>query len=529
MKKIFLLLLLAAPLNIFALDQDTAFRAMKNEMARNKTSLQMKNFPAPYFISYHLQDDVKTTVLASLGALIADASTAQKLVYVNMRAGGSKFDNTGFGNPRPAAWLAGDGYASIRSALWLASDDAYSNALEMLSRKAAYKQQRNITDAQPDFSKSPVVNLAEPRNEEVFDRAYFADAARQMSAAGKDFKELKKFVVTITFLNRQKYYVDSEGSSYYQNPVAVDVDIVASLQTKDGYDIDKETDTVYAAVKDVPPSDELIKKARDFAARTAAFYSAKKAESYIGPVLLEGVSAAAFFDDMFVDKIQNTKPYWKDNDGDDPAVGYLIKLFGLRVFSPNFNVYDDPGARDFKGKALSGFYRVDDEGVLAKFVNLVTLGKLTGLLTTRSLIKGQTSSSGHARGSFLNVPRETVSNLVFEPVKTTADMKKALMDECKKLGLEYCIKVNSYLGDESNGYKVYTKDGREEPVYGMKTDITTRSLRDIIYAGDDIKAYNVTPNFRPAYSVIAPSVIVTEVEIKPTDKKASKPPMVPKP
>jgi len=529
MKKIIYILLLSLPLNLFALDQDTAFRAMKDEMARNKQKLQMTGFARPYFITYTLEDDRQVTILGSLGALVTDDETLTKKVYVNMRVGTPQFDNTGFGSPRPALALTGDGYASIRSSLWLMSDAAYLDALETLSKKKAYIQQRNITDMQPDFSSAPAVNLREPKNTEIFDRDYFEDGARQMSAAGKDFQKLKKFIVTINYLDRQKYYVDSEGSSYYQNPVKIEISMGATLQTRDGFDIEENSSSVYAAVKDIPSSNELIQKARDFAAKTAAFYDAEKADSYIGPVWLDGSNAALFFDDLFADKIKNTKPFWQDNDNTDYSAGYLTKLLGLRVINKMFNVYNDPSAKEFKGQTLSGYYRVDDEGVHGKPVNLVARGKLIGLLTTRSLIKGQKSSGGHARGSMLFVPRETPGNLFFEPLKTTPDMKKALMDECKKLELDYCIKINNYGDNKFNGYKIYTKDGREEPIYGMEKDMTTRSLRDIIYAGDDIKAYNFTPDYKPQYSIITPSLIVGEIEIKATEKKPSRPPMVPKP
>ncbi|MDR0292340.1 MAG: hypothetical protein LBI01_06260 [Elusimicrobium sp.] len=529
MKKIIYILLLSLPLNIFALDQDTAFKAMKDEMARNIQKLQMTGFAKPYFITYTLEDDRQATVLASLGALVSNDETSAKKVYVNMRVGAPQFDNTSFGSPRPAAALAGDGYLSIRSSLWLISDAAYLDALENLSKKKAFKQQRNITDMLPDFSSAPVVNLREEKNNEIFDRGYFEEVAKQMSAAGKDFGRLKKLVVTINYLNRQKYYVDSAGSSYYQNPVKIEIIMTTTLQTRDGFDIEENSSSVYAAVKDIPPSNELIQKTKDFAAKAAAFYDAKKAESYIGPVWLEGSNAAYFFDDLFANKIKNTRPFWQDNDNADNGAGYLTKLLGLRVISNIFNVYDDPSVKEFKGKTLAGFYRVDDEGVRGKAVNLAARGKLIGLLTMRSLVKGQKYSNGHGRGSVFFVPRENPGNLFFEPLQTAPDMKKALMDECKKLDLEYCIKINNYGDNKFNGYKIYTKDGREEPVYGMETYTNTRSLRDIIFAGDDIKAYNIAPDYMPPYSIVTPSVIVGEVEIKPTEKKPSRPPMVPKP
>jgi len=522
--------LLSLPLNLFALDQDAAFKAMKDEMARNKQKLYMPGFAKPFFITYTLEDNNKVDIMASLGALIKDEQESGRMAYVNMRAGTPEFDNTAFGDPRPAARYAADGYYGVRSPLWLASDAAYLDALEFLSKKKAFKQQRNIIDVMPDFSKAPVVNLREPKNEEIFDRAYFADAARQMSAAGKDFPKLKKFIVTISYLNNQKYYIDSPGSSYYNNTVTIAVESGAALQTKDGFDIEETSRAVYASVKDVPPAEELVKKARAFAAEISALYDAKKAESYIGPVWLENRNAAVFLDRLFGSKIANTKPFWQEKDEDDDGAGYLTKMLGLRVISNALDVYNDPSAREFKGKTLAGFYRLDDEGVEGKKVNLASRGKLVGLLSARGLVKGQKSSYGHARGSAWYAPREEASNLFFIPQHTSADMKKALIDECKRLEMEYCLKLNSFDDASTSGYKIYTADGREEPFYGLDTSSwETRSLRDIVAAGDDTAAYNFTRKYRPPSSLITPSLIVTEMTFKPATKKPSRPPMVPKP
>jgi predicted Zn-dependent protease len=532
MKKIIYILLLSFPLNLFALDYNTAVKAMRDEMARNKKSLKMKNFDKPYFITYVLNDGTETEIISSLGALVQSKTDASyKNVFVSMRTGDYKFDNSGFGDTRPSVFSTGDGYDTIRHSLWLASNSTYLNALEKFSKKKAYKQQRNIKDEQPDFSDAPKTSFKEPQNTEFFDKEYFENISRLMSAEGEKYPVLKKFTAAIYYINEQKYYLDSFNDNYYQNKRFLEISLNAVLQTKDGYDINEMSSMVYASLKDIPDANELIKKAGEFAQKTSALYAAEKVESYIGPIWLNGNAAAWFIKNIFTPEIQNTKPVWQENGNTDYSAGSFAQLKNLRVISHDFNVYDDPSVKEYNGKTLAGYYKIDDEGVQGRKVNLVYRGKLTDILTTRSLIKNQKISNGHARGTWRAEPRAKVSNIFFEPQTPIKDLKVAFIKECTKLELEYCIKVENFGSSDNtfNAYKVYASDGREEPVYGAEiSNLTTRSLRDIIYAGQDSAVYNAMPDGMP-YSWITPSLIIAEAELKPTQKEASKPPMVKKP
>ena len=89
-------------------------------------------------------------------------------------------------------------------------------------------------------------------------------------------------------------------------------------------------------------------------------------------------------------------------------------------------------------------------------------------------------------------------------------------------------------------YKVYA-DGKEELVRGVRfRDINARSLRDIRAAGNDTNVFDYLDNGAPlaligagSYvaetSVIAPSVLVDDLEIRKLDDELPKMPLVPSP
>ena len=78
-------------------------------------------------------------------------------------------------------------------------------------------------------------------------------------------------------------------------------------------------------------------------------------------------------------------------------------------------------------------------------------------------------------------------------------------------------------------YKVYAEDGRMEPVRGLEFDeVSVRTLRDIVALGKDQTAYNILQPtiFQDSYypaSIVTPSILVEEMELKGTTVQEPKP------
>ena len=80
-------------------------------------------------------------------------------------------------------------------------------------------------------------------------------------------------------------------------------------------------------------------------------------------------------------------------------------------------------------------------------------------------------------------------------------------------------------------YKVYP-DGKEEPVRSLVfSNVTVRVLRDILQTSDKQYVYNylIGNNYEMPASIVCPAILVEEMELKKSEEKIKKPPILPSP
>jgi hypothetical protein len=533
MKRFFIILFAFAAVNLCAQDLHNAkiMQAMRDEMQRSVTGLGGKDTPKPYFMVYKVLPVSRYIATANQGALTETLLFSTLNVRVSLRIGSAKEDNSFFiSNTYPTADRQSPGfsYDAVRAALWDETDRAYKNAQNVLAKKRAYKQNKNIDGDYPDFSPAPAAKgaLGEPAFPD-FPAARWDSLAKRMSAQG-NLKELNGFKTLITDSYEPVYFLSSEGAQYIRPYRYLRIALSATAKTENGFEFTESKTLIYADLKDVPSDEELIKRAKDFAARAAAITKAKKAEPFIGPVLLEGGAAAGFLDYVFTRAVNEPRAVYYLSG--DPTHGEFAQKLGLKIMPAWFDVFDDPLAKTFNNKTLAGFYEIDDEGVAAQKLQLVAGGKLAAQPSTRSPIKGQPVSNGHAmlirRQDFA---QGRARNLFFIPRASVpaSQFKDKFLEYCRQEGLDYChIVRGNAVGSSFSAYKVDAKTGAETPVYGAGfKDMSTRALRDVKFAADDLEAYNLEADL----SVVAPSLILGEAEIIPTKKLSDSPPLVPKP
>src|SRR5262249_52116719 len=68
-------------------------RTMQQELDRAMTSLS-KADPAPYFISYSVDEESGGAIVASNGAIVADVGRNERTASISIRVGGHELDNT---------------------------------------------------------------------------------------------------------------------------------------------------------------------------------------------------------------------------------------------------------------------------------------------------------------------------------------------------------------------------------------------------------------------------------------------------
>ena len=542
MRKFFVLLCLLFPAFSWAQD-DVYFKAMQDELARTQKQLRIPNAPRPYFTAYWLTK-TKGVIYESLWGELTVSSTDVSddwllMGRVHMVVGDKKENSHGFLHSHyyyipNEVFKIGDGYDAVRLGLWGITDAEYREMVEIFAQKQAFMRQKNLADKSSDFAPAKQGSFLEPQPQwEALDYAYYEDLTKALSAEAKKYPNLEEASAGVRVLLSMLWYVNSQGGKMRLNTTWKNVFLQAQIRNKDGIKQRPMAQWMYT-LEELPSKEELLQKANAFYKWVSEGYSAKKATPYIGPVLFKPAAAQEMINSLFVSNVSNTKPLLQE-EGEDLSAGGFKDKIGQRVFAQQFTVEDKPLLREYKGVSLAGFAPIDAEGVPAENLLLVSNGKLLDLPFSRSLTQGRKKSNGHARVSYRQRPRAGITNLFVTPQDPLSqqELEQKLLDRCRELDLEYGYIVEMMPNakqDLPNITRVYVKDGRKEQVYGAKLEnFTSRSLRDILAAGDDETIFNFSEDSDPAHAIIVPSLLVDEVELVPTGKHPDRKPFVSKP
>lgn len=524
---------------------DAVFKAMKDEMSRSMAKLQMGDLQKPYALSYEVLEGQSLSVSASFGAVESMYTAPYRRLKTDLRVGTPAFDNS---NYTPDRWegyrtendwslaLGDDGYDSLRYSIWAATDKAYKKALETHSKKKAYKESKNITELFDDMTPQAPYELFQDAKTETLDADLWRENIRKVSAVFLKYPAVKYSKVSLSFQSGSARFLDSNGSAFKKPDCLGAIIIEAKAYAPDGFIISGGGDAAFCLAKDAPALETLLEKAETIGRRLAEMDKSSQIKAYIGPVLFEKDAAGKFFDHFLVRNISKPREVWTTpNNWSSESVyrraGALVERLDMRVLSPFLAVTDDPFARYYEGKPLIGSYEVDDEGVPAQKLKLVEKGKLLGYYMSRAATRDFNKSNGHGRADFNDYAAGSPSNVFIQaegnPAKVVpeADLKAKLLDVCREQELEYCLLVKGLdsLSEPFSAYRVYVKDGREEPVHGVEfTGTSLRALRDISLVSKELYVYY--PDWSTPGTIIAPSILVAEMEVKKTESKPEKKP-----
>jgi predicted Zn-dependent protease len=491
--------------------------------------------------------------------------------------GSPKFDNTNYvGSAFPfgtrydlGAFPIEDDYPVYRRYFWLAADSAYKSAVEALARKRAALRNLTVTEAIPDFAATePLVQLLPVPRLEMDDRAWTA-LARSLSGIFAGVEGLRSSEVQIQAYSGARRFVNTEGTEVRFPENGIGVRIRAAVQAPDGMLLRDAADLHWLSLE-LPPEAELRKAAQQVAANVVAMRKAPLAETYTGPILFEGPAAAQLFAEILGRNF--AIPRRPVNEPGRPGVFPYSELDGrqgARVLPEWMNVADDPTQAEWRGRRLIGSFPVDREGVAPKPLLLVENGVLKNFLLTRQPVRGYSASNGRARlpGNY-GANAATISNLFVRAAETVplAELRRKMLDICNTRGKPYgfIVRKTDFPSSASIeelrrlassmaqaggsrpvsipllAYRVYP-DGREELVRGLRfRGLNARSLKDILAAGDDFTVFDYlennapfafmgAPGYSAEASVVAPSVLVDDLELYRSDEEQPKLPVVPPP
>jgi predicted Zn-dependent protease len=519
-------------------EKDPVLKAMLEELDRSMSQLQLKGFEKPFFIQYRVEDVDNFETKAEFGSSEGSLRTQQRVARVTVRVGDYKTDSSG-GRGDGALLLAAldDDPIALRSALWSATDQAYKNALAAYAQKqAALKQVQTLPQAD-DFSREkPVVSLTGPLALKL-DEAAWVDRVARGSGLYRTDASVKAGQHDVQYSSAEfharvtnTWLVTSEGTilrkpaSEYQEAFGV------GTQAADGMRLDRSYASTGVSLSDLDSPQAFQKHAVGLIASLTDLRKAPLVEEeYHGPVLLSNDASADTLRALVASGVTATRPKLGTEARTN---GPFASSYHARVLPEFLDVVDDPGLKSFAGKGLVGAYAVDDEGVPAQAVKLVTAGRLENYLIGREPVRDFPLSNGHGRAGIAGGPRPMIG--VFQVTAkdgfSDEELNRKLLDLARDRGLKGVYFVET-LGGELTPRLLYrvSPDGKRELVRGaILDDLDQRALRSSVEAAG--KGLFVANYFGDVpQTVLAPALLLSDATIRRANEKNDKLPFYPPP
>ena len=271
---------------------------------------------------------------------------------------------------------------------------------------------------------------------------------------------------------------------------------------------------------------------------------AKLLAPYSGPAILCPESAGVFFHEVIGHRMEGERLI-------SPEEGQTFKgKLGTQIFPKFISIIDDPTLSSWNGQSLMGTYLYDDEGVKARRVSLVKSGVLKNFLLSRTPIEQFTRSNGHGRNESFEDPIARMSNLIIHSSRgySFAKLKEKLLTEVNRQKKPYGLIIQevgsgetqttkygfqAFRGTPTMVYKVDSDSGRETLVRGIEfVGTPLASMNKILATGNDYTVCNKYCNAESGWipvSTIAPSLLISEIELQKVQESRTKPPILPPP
>jgi TldD protein len=512
---------------------DGLLEALLTELDRSKSQLKMDHVASPYYIEYRVNEVDDFGAEAAFGALRESQHVHIRVLRVVVRIGDYKLDSYfGRGQGETSILPLDNNPIALRHQIWLATDDAYKAAGQALAEKQATLKQFSA-DPNPvdDFAKAPPVIAVEPIVTLKVDDAAWKKTLEDVTVLYKQYPDVQSVTASARFSAVNEYLVNSEGTVTRNGKTTYSVQLNSSAQAADGMRLGRSPAYMVARQEELPTHDALLSDAKKMLETVVALRQAPIVEEeYRGPVLFAADAADDVVASLIGQNVLGRKPQLgKPNR----TTGAFATSYRSRVL-PNFlTLIDDPGMKDFQGKSLVGNYVVDSEGVKAQAVNVIENGMLTNYLVGRQPLRDIPASNGHGRAAPGSFPGPSLGVLLMKSSEAQAPdaLKQKVIQMVKDQDKPYGYRVDT-LGPGNAPrllYRVYASDGHEELVRGaVFNELDIRAVRnDLIAVGNDPLVSNRSGG--APTTIICPSLLFGELEVKRADTSKDKLPDYPPP
>ena len=533
-------------------------KLLGDEIDYSMKNLVMPDGTKPYYLAYIVNDTRTVAINARLGALMNDVDSRNRQLDVDLRVGDYSLDNThqirGGGFEPDLADLLGaadsaisltDDADAIRQALWLATDREFKSAAKRFGQvKTNIKTRVDEEDKSHDFSREKPSVYGEPEMTLNLDRKAWAERLRAVSKLCLKYPLIYNSNVSLAATVENRTMASSEGTRLQTGRKLLRVVVSAATKAEDGMDLSQSFIFSVSSEDRLPTDEQITDALQKVIDQTLALRDAPLVEPYTGPAILLNRAAGVFFHEIFGHRIEGHR----QKNAEEGQT--FTKMIGQSVLPEFLSVHDDPSRLTYGSEDLRGHYKYDDEGVAAQDVRLVENGILKTFLLSRSPVSGFSSSNGHGRHEAGRPIVSRQGNLIVDTSKPVpfAKLREMLIEECKKQDKPYGLLFEDITGGftmTGRGgpqafkvlpvvvYRIFADGRKDELVRGVDIVGTPLScFSKITAAGDDQAVFNGTCGAESGWvpvSAVAPSVLVSQIEIEKRQKSQDKLPILPPP
>ncbi len=542
--------------NLAAAEKDeriAVLDALETELKRNMNGVAPKGAAKPYFMLYRYAAVEQIHLDSKYGALRHyEMSHPTSLPFIEVRLGSYDSDNTpinseGIGS-YPPEWGYGPAETNIdaiRTMFWLGTDRVYKMAVAYHANKQA-ELARRVPDSEPvaDFTKEKPSKFVEAAHPLTVDGQAWAKLINSTSALFSKYAWIHDSTVTIWGKRETVYIVNSEGTKVIKEPHQYYFGIEAVAYNPKGQIEYHRYALSTSKPEDLPNEQDCAKLVEQVTSELSGLLKAEVQPPFTGPAILWPEATGVFFHEALGHRLEGDR-FRVETEGDT----FKDKI-GQEIIPKFISVVDDPTMKKLGDKTLFASYDYDDEGIPAQRVQLVKDGVLKNYLMSRRPVKGFAHSNGHGRSDGFKQPMARMSNLIVESSTKIPyeELKKQLIEECKKQNKPYGLIVKGIAGGETNTedwtfqafnveptllYQLDAKTGEEKLVRGASivgTPLT--SIQNIKACGDMSGVFN---GFCGALSGqipqtnAAPAVLTSTLEVQKVSYSPDRPPNVPPP
>lgn len=517
---------------------------MEKEIKRSVKKLA-KARPPVYFLSYQITQWDSSYISSTLGALSFGTSGRNNYLEVEARVGSRQMDNTRqlkSTDSIPEVYFEGE-YSplaqnpkALQTILWTNTEKAVKAAQENFLKVQTNAQTASArSDDSDDFS-APLSTPSrdyETVNKPFVNEDKWARQLNEYSLLFKGYDFIFSSSVSLSVSADNVYFVNSEGAKLKKGRVLARLMYSLSTRNKDGMEMERDMFYDGFSLDQMPSPAKVKEDILKSIEELKALQNAPVADPFHGPVILKNRATGVFFHEILGHRLEGHRQ--KNDDFGQTFTGKV----GQQIVSPIISVYDDPTMQTFNGVPLRGYYKYDDEGVPSQKVALIEDGVLKNFLMGRSPIKGFAQSNGHGRKSVFYKPVSRMGVTVVKAKETVpfAELRQKLVEEIKRQNKPYGLIIEDISGGFTNTdtyspqafkvqpllvYKVYPDGKPDEIIRGADIVGTPLvSLNKIIAAADDYDIFNGfcgAESGRVPVSAIAPSLLISELEVEKVNK-----------